>query len=660
MDRPALPPDLVARLRDALTSAGYAYDAVAALLGPTAHAALSRNETTPGLRATRDGSPLSTLVRLWLLQAPVTRDAADRALPDLVDALAATGLVDVSGDEVRAAVDVRPYADDGRSWWVLSDLTPGLDGAPIDVAPDHVLGISAASTSLAQLTVREPLATALDLGTGCGVQALHLAGHVARVVATDVNRRALAMTRLNAALNQVPVEVREGSLFEPVADERFDLVVSNPPFVVSPATEAPLVYRDSGLPGDEVVRRVVTQAPQHLTPGGRAQVLANWVHRRGEPWQDRVAGWLEGTGCDAWVVQREAADPAAYVELWLKDAGVHGRPDYARRYDAWLAWFEEQDVEAVGFGWLDLRRVDRPGVVRRGGVAVRGRAAAGARGRRAGPARRPARRHRRRGAAREPAHHPGRRAPGEPRRARRGRPGGDRAAPAARDAPRPAGGHRGGRAGRRLRRGPERRVRSSTRWRSCWGRTRRRCGAPAWTRSASWSRTVSSGSEAGTGSAHPGGGGTGLLTAGVTVSTRRHPIARALPREQDTGGEEGSIQWCRCGQHRQQAGHRRVAGQGEDDRRLPRARLHRGVLHRPHPRPAAERRRRARQDQGRVVGPARRRRRQRLHALLRGLAGQEVPHDQAQGRCSRTPTSSTSPPTRTARARPSPGTCSTS
>jgi cyclopropane fatty-acyl-phospholipid synthase-like methyltransferase len=364
VDRPALHPDVVERLRDALSAAAYAYDPVAALLGPTAHAALSRNETTPGLRATGGGSPLETLVRLWLLQAPVAREAADRALPDLVDALSATGLVDVAGDEVRAAVDVRPYADDGRSWWVLSDLTPGLDGAPIDVHPDHVLGISSASTSLAQLTVREPLATALDLGTGCGVQALHLAGHVARVVATDVNPRALAMTRLNAALNQVPVEVRQGSLLEPVEDELFDLVVSNPPFVVSPATEAPLVYRDSGLPGDEMVRRVVTQAPRHLTPGGHCQVLANWVHRRGEPWQDRVAAWVEGSGCDAWVVQREVADPAAYVELWLKDAGVHGRPDYARRYDAWLAWFEEQGVEAVGFGWLDLRRVDRPGVVR--------------------------------------------------------------------------------------------------------------------------------------------------------------------------------------------------------------------------------------------------------------------------------------------------------
>lgn len=59
-------------------------------------------------------------------------------------------------------------------------------------------------------------------------------------------------------------------------------------------------------------------------------------------------------------VQREAADLAEYVELWLKDAGVHGRLDYAERYDAWLAWFDEQHIEAVGFGWLHLRRLEDP------------------------------------------------------------------------------------------------------------------------------------------------------------------------------------------------------------------------------------------------------------------------------------------------------------
>jgi Methyltransferase small domain len=335
---------------------------VVGLLGPTAHAALSRNETTPGLRVTGGGSPLETLVRLWPLQAAVHRRDADRALPGLVGPLVAAGLLEASGDEVRALVDVRPYASgdiETDGWWVVSDLTPGLDGAPIRVAGDHVLGISSASVSLAQLTVRQPVGRALDLGTGCGVQALHLAAHAGHVVATDVNVRALSMTRLNAALNEVDVEVREGSLFEPVAGDLFDLVVTNPPFVVSAGTGERLVYRDSGLPGDEVVRRVVSQAPRRLAPGGWCQVLANWVHRRGEPWQERVSGWLEGTGCDAWVVQRESADLAEYVELWLKDAGVHGRPDYTRRYDAWLAWFERHDIEAVGFGWLHLRRVDR-------------------------------------------------------------------------------------------------------------------------------------------------------------------------------------------------------------------------------------------------------------------------------------------------------------
>ncbi|MGA9748515.1 MAG: class I SAM-dependent methyltransferase [Nocardioides sp.] len=357
----------IERLRDDLVVAGYHYEGVADLLGPIAHQALSRNETTAGMRATRDRSPLATLTRLWLLQATVTVADVEAALPGLVDRLCVAGLLERSVGEVRARVDVRPYADESRGWWVVSDLTPGLDGTDIRVGADHVLGISSASTSLAQLTVREPVARALDLGTGSGIQALHLAEHADHVVATDVNERALAMTRLNASLNGARIEDRAGSLYEPVAQDQFDLIVSNPPFVVSPATDERLVYRDSGLPGDEMVRRVVTGAADHLRPGGRAQVLANWVHRAGQPWQERIAGWVEGLvdggGLDTWVVQREVADPAEYVELWLKDAGVHGTEEYVERYDTWLSWFADQDIEGVGFGWVNLRRVEREPVV---------------------------------------------------------------------------------------------------------------------------------------------------------------------------------------------------------------------------------------------------------------------------------------------------------
>jgi len=353
-------PDLAPLLRDALLDAGYTYDGVADLLGPQAHTALLRNETAPGRRRTTGGSPLETLVRLFVLQAAVPLADAERALPDLVDRLAVDGLLAASVGEVVARLDCRPYATESEDLWVVSDLTPGLDGRPHRVEGDHVLGISAASTSLAQLTLREDVGTALDLGTGCGVQALHLAAHAERVVATDVNPRALDLARFNAALNGLGpvVEVRDGSFFEPVRGERYDLIATNPPFVISPATGERLVYRDSGLPGDRVVEDIVRAAPRHLAPGGWCQVLANWAIVRDRPWDERLTDWLD-EGCDALVVQREVLDPAEYVELWLKDAGLHGTPTYLERYDTWLSWFDDQGVEGIGFGWINLH--DRSG-----------------------------------------------------------------------------------------------------------------------------------------------------------------------------------------------------------------------------------------------------------------------------------------------------------
>jgi methylase of polypeptide subunit release factors len=348
-------PDLAPRLREALTDSSYTYDAVGELLGSQAHAALLRNETTPALRRTTEPSPLATLVRLFLLQASVDRDAADRALPGLVEPLAAGGMLVGSGGEVRARLDCRPYADDAHDWWVVSDLTPGLDGQPIRVEADHVLGVTPASTSLARLTTRAPVRRALDLGTGCGVQSLHLSTHAETVVATDVTPRALAVTGFNAALNGVTIDVRAGSLWEPVAGETFDLVTSNPPFVISPATTQGLVYRDSGLPGDQVVEAIVRGVPAHLAPGAWCHVVANWAIHEGRPWDERVATWLTDD-CDALVVQRDVLDPASYVELWLKDAGRHGTAGYLEGYDAWLAWFESEGIEGVGFGWVNVRR----------------------------------------------------------------------------------------------------------------------------------------------------------------------------------------------------------------------------------------------------------------------------------------------------------------
>jgi methylase of polypeptide subunit release factors len=348
--------DTAQRLRDSLAQHEYTVSGVRNALGQRAAAALDRNETTPALVALdADESPLATLTKLWPLQAPVTRTAASATLP--LDALLAAGVLVAAGDEVRAAVDIRPYADDLGDWWVAADLTPGLDGQHAHVSEDHVLGVNSASSTLAQLTIRRPVRAALDLGTGCGVQALHLARHCERIVSTDVNVRALELARFTASLNGIDPELREGSLYEPVEGEQFDLIVTNPPFVVSPGGRH--VYRDSGLSGDDLTRRVVTEGARHLNDDGVLQALANWMHVRGEDWRDRIAAWTGDTGCDAWAIEREVLDPAEYVELWLKDSGEHGQADYQERYTRWLRWFDDQNVEGIGFGWINLRAAGR-------------------------------------------------------------------------------------------------------------------------------------------------------------------------------------------------------------------------------------------------------------------------------------------------------------
>lgn len=348
--QPSLSDEAVQRLRAALADAGYLVDTVERLLGERASAALNRNATVPARLVASGNSPLELLIQLWRLQRSVPARALDRVIP--VDDLVAGGLLERVDDGVRALVDVRPYADDAGDWWVVADLTPGLDGAPSTVGNDHVLGLNAASSTLAQLTVRRPVERALDLGTGCGVQALHLSRHCDTVVATDVNPRAVAMAALTARLNGLDVDLRTGDLYAPVADESFDLITTNPPFVVSPGGQQ--VYRDSGLAGDDVTRRVLIEGAERLRPGGVLQSLGNWMHVRGQDWQDRLGAWIERTGCDAWIIEREVQDPAEYIELWLRDSGETTGPAHEHRYEEWLRWFDEHHVEGIGFGWINL------------------------------------------------------------------------------------------------------------------------------------------------------------------------------------------------------------------------------------------------------------------------------------------------------------------
>ncbi|MEZ0053057.1 hypothetical protein ABIA30_004084 [Mycobacterium sp. MAA66] len=332
-----------------LRSAGYTTDGVAELLGPDANAALGRGVWWPALRATGEDR-LSTLIRLFLLGTDEPAPRAAAAFPSLsLEELSAAGVLEVL-DTVRAILDVRPHSDGERDFYVVSDQDAALRSGP--VLRDHVLGIGGASMSLARAVIRTPVRRALDLGTGCGIQALHLNAHCEQIVGTDTNQRALDLAAATARLGGMSWDLRRGSLFEPVAGERFDLIVSNPPFVVGAGSQD-YIYRDSGMAGDALCQHIIENVAAYLKPGGTAQIMANWIVRS-DDWAERVRAWLAGTGLHAWVVQRELADPVSYVSLWLADAGETAEQT-ARRGAAWLDWFAEQGITGIGMGLISLQ-----------------------------------------------------------------------------------------------------------------------------------------------------------------------------------------------------------------------------------------------------------------------------------------------------------------
>lgn len=117
----------------------------------------------------------------------------------------------------------------------------------------------------------------LDLCTGTGVLALAAAESGADVTAVDVSRRAVATVWLNARRQRAHVRVRRGRLFEPVAEDRFDLIVSNPPYVPSTDEELPRSGASrawaAGRDGRRVLDQLCDEAPAHLTPHGRVLVV---------------------------------------------------------------------------------------------------------------------------------------------------------------------------------------------------------------------------------------------------------------------------------------------------------------------------------------------------------------------------------------------------
>ncbi len=337
--------DALDALTGALESAHFTVEGIEERLG-TNELSLRPIDMAVHLRRLED-EPFGTVAKLFLLGVPVDSDRLATVLAPLeLTRLAETGLVRLEGTTALASARLAPHGD----YYIASDGGAGAEETSFDFVP----GIQSPSVTLAELAVRRRVQSALDLGTGCGIQALLAAKHAGHVVATDVNPRALAFARFNARLNGIDnIEFRLGDVFEPVEGERFGLLVANPPYVISP--DASYAYRDSDLPADELCRRIVADAPAYLVEAGFAHVLVSWAHPPGDEWAP-LREWVQGGGCDAWLLHHRTSDPLTHAASWLKPLGERDLPAYEEAIDRWTAHLNRLGIEAIGYGAVVLRR----------------------------------------------------------------------------------------------------------------------------------------------------------------------------------------------------------------------------------------------------------------------------------------------------------------
>jgi hypothetical protein len=337
------------RVGDALRAGGY--DGEACERVQTEVSRLGRPSPSTVAGHLDEPPVLKTLLSLLALGLPVTEEDARAALGPGTDDLLRLGVLHREEGRVRAELSILP----AEGFYTTRDFNSVISGRPIGA--DYVLGIGPATQTLASLAVRRRARLTLDLGTGQGYLALRASGHSERVIATDVNPRALSAAALSFALSGCGnITLREGSFFEPVRGEGgFDLIVSNPPFVIQPPTER--VCFTAGVEGDGCMEHIVREGPGLLAEGGYLCVMGNWHHPDERAWEARPAAWAGEAGCDLWLIRSRTYTPRAYAREWIAELTSGGASaGLSLDMEAWLSYYRRLGIGAITLGAVILRR----------------------------------------------------------------------------------------------------------------------------------------------------------------------------------------------------------------------------------------------------------------------------------------------------------------
>jgi methylase of polypeptide subunit release factors len=350
MELPPFPgviePAAAAKLREVIGLAGYdgRIFQILGMAGPAGwkgsmRASLSRLPTPA----------CGVLTRFFLIGDEVSQFMLEPALGggEVLEALDRAKIAVQIGDGVwQCPYTLIPAAD------VLAFSDP-IDDPGSESAPEaYILPVSRTSRYVDDLTVREPCELAIDLGCGQGFLALRSMTHAQRCIATDINPRAVAFARTNASLNSAGdrIECRLGSFFEPLQDVvgQVDLLTCNPPFIIMPEVHTTALA--SALEGDGMLEHLVRSTPGMLREHGWSSLIGLWEHPDPGDWISKVRGWLEGSGCDALMLQFRTYQPDEYFQQWFA-------PEVREaNWAGWRSLCERRQIKAITFGGIVMHK----------------------------------------------------------------------------------------------------------------------------------------------------------------------------------------------------------------------------------------------------------------------------------------------------------------
>lgn len=335
------------QLRQFLDEARYAEPDLRKALGAAELPSRQLRNRARLLDRTSEPTALHVLIRWFWIGIPQATSLSSSLLPaGFVSLLVEAGLLEEDGEDIRPAAMLLPV--DG--FIVASDHPSAIENRVSDL----VLWPNPTSKFLARFAVRRRSRATLDLGTGSGILSLYASRFSDSVVATDLNQRAVAFAEFNAQLNGIEnIEVIPGDCFAPVEDRRFDLILSNPPFFITPSAD--YLFCDNSMELDGLCRRLAKEAPAYLNEGGFMEMLCEWAQIKGQAWEERVAEWLQETGCDAWVMKGITQDPEEYAQHRIRETSQDASQDEAH-YTEYMGYYRHRKVEAIHDGLIVMRR----------------------------------------------------------------------------------------------------------------------------------------------------------------------------------------------------------------------------------------------------------------------------------------------------------------